>query len=86
MHQQIWGYKVEWKSVSRGTGGKKVEYHWFRGSEGNHESLKLEKVAGPLSGFSCVFFISNDHTWFLVPYLASLSAYFLTTWQINCEI
>jgi len=28
MHQQLWGYKVEWKSVSRGTGGKKVEYHW----------------------------------------------------------
>jgi hypothetical protein len=24
------GYKVEWKSVSRGTGGKKVEYHWDR--------------------------------------------------------
>jgi hypothetical protein len=24
MHQQLWGYKVEWKSVSRGTGGKKV--------------------------------------------------------------
>jgi hypothetical protein len=31
MHQQLWGYKVEWKSVSRGTGGKKVEYHWSRG-------------------------------------------------------
>jgi hypothetical protein len=30
MHQQLWGYKVEWKSVSRGTGGKKVEYHWAR--------------------------------------------------------
>jgi hypothetical protein len=30
MHQQLWGYKVEWKSVSRGTGGKKVEYHWSR--------------------------------------------------------
>jgi hypothetical protein len=30
MHQQLWGYKVEWKSVSRGTGGKKVEYHWIR--------------------------------------------------------
>jgi len=29
MHQQLWGYKVEWKSVSRGTGGKKVKYHWF---------------------------------------------------------
>jgi len=28
MHQQLWGYKVEWKSVSRGTGGKKFEYHW----------------------------------------------------------
>jgi hypothetical protein len=28
MHQQLWGYKVEWKGVSRGTGGKKVEYHW----------------------------------------------------------
>jgi hypothetical protein len=27
MHQQLWGYKVEWKSVSRGTGGKKIEYH-----------------------------------------------------------
>jgi hypothetical protein len=33
MHQQLWGYKVEWKSVSRGTGGKKVEYHWNRPSE-----------------------------------------------------
>jgi hypothetical protein len=32
MHQQLWGYKVEWKSVSRGTGGKKVEYHWLRES------------------------------------------------------
>jgi hypothetical protein len=30
MYQQLWGYKVEWKSVSRGTGGKKVEYHWYR--------------------------------------------------------
>jgi hypothetical protein len=30
MHQQLWRYKVEWKSVSRGTGGKKVEYHWYR--------------------------------------------------------
>jgi len=28
MHQQLWGYKVEWKSVSRGTGGKKVDCHW----------------------------------------------------------
>jgi hypothetical protein len=32
MHQQLWGYKVEWKSVSRGTGGKKVEYHWSKAS------------------------------------------------------
>jgi hypothetical protein len=24
MHQQLWGYKVEWKIVSRGTGGKKL--------------------------------------------------------------
>jgi hypothetical protein len=24
MHQQLWGYKVEWKSVSRGTGEKKL--------------------------------------------------------------
>jgi hypothetical protein len=36
MHQQLWGYKVEWKSVSRGTGGKKVEYHcpiqWVQGA------------------------------------------------------
>jgi len=30
MHQQLWGYKVEWKSVSRGTGGKKAEYHWYK--------------------------------------------------------
>jgi hypothetical protein len=30
MHQQLWEYKVEWKSVSRGTGGKKVEYHCSR--------------------------------------------------------
>jgi hypothetical protein len=30
MHQQLWGYKVEWKSVSRGTRGKKVEYHWSK--------------------------------------------------------
>jgi hypothetical protein len=30
MHQQLWGYKVEWKSVSRGTGGKKVEHHCSR--------------------------------------------------------
>jgi hypothetical protein len=27
MHQQLGGYKVEWRSVSRGMGGKKVEYH-----------------------------------------------------------
>jgi len=33
MHQQLWGYKVEWKSVSRGTGGKKVEYHCTRQQE-----------------------------------------------------
>jgi hypothetical protein len=24
MHQQFWGYKVEWKSVSRGTGEKRL--------------------------------------------------------------
>jgi hypothetical protein len=30
MHQQLWGYKVKWKSFSRGTGGKKVEYHCLR--------------------------------------------------------
>jgi hypothetical protein len=30
LHQQLWGYKLEWRSVSRGTGGKKVEYHWSR--------------------------------------------------------
>jgi hypothetical protein len=24
MHQQLWGYKVEWKSVSRGMGGKRL--------------------------------------------------------------
>jgi hypothetical protein len=30
MHQQLWGYKVEWKSVSRGMGRKKVEYHCSR--------------------------------------------------------
>jgi hypothetical protein len=24
MHQQLWGYKVEWKGVSRGTGGKRL--------------------------------------------------------------
>jgi hypothetical protein len=32
MHQQLWGYNVEWKCVSRGTGGKKVEYHCHRPS------------------------------------------------------
>jgi hypothetical protein len=31
LHQQLWGYRVEWRSVSRGTGGKKVEYHWNTG-------------------------------------------------------
>jgi hypothetical protein len=30
LHQQLWGYKVEWRSVSRGTGEKKVEYHCSR--------------------------------------------------------
>jgi hypothetical protein len=30
LHQQLWGYKVKWRSVSRGTGGKKVEYHCSR--------------------------------------------------------
>jgi hypothetical protein len=24
MHQELWGYKVEWKSVSRGTGEKRL--------------------------------------------------------------
>jgi hypothetical protein len=24
MHQQLWRYKVEWKSVSRGTAGKRL--------------------------------------------------------------
>jgi hypothetical protein len=24
MHQQLWGYKVEWKSVSRGKGEKRL--------------------------------------------------------------
>jgi hypothetical protein len=28
LHQQLWGYKVEWRSVYRGTGGGKVDYHW----------------------------------------------------------
>jgi hypothetical protein len=30
LHQQLWGYKVEWRSVSRGMGRKKVEYHWSK--------------------------------------------------------
>jgi hypothetical protein len=30
LRQQLWGYKVEWRSVYRGTGGKKVEYHWSK--------------------------------------------------------
>jgi hypothetical protein len=38
MHQQLWGYKVELKSVSRGTGGKKVEYHC---STGPHISINF---------------------------------------------
>jgi len=38
MHQQLWGYKVELKSVSRGTGGKEAEYHCttLRNNPGNH--------------------------------------------------
>jgi hypothetical protein len=45
MHQQLWGYKVKWKSVSRGTGGKKVEYHCIRQLEG-----LLGRVIGPTQG------------------------------------
>jgi hypothetical protein len=51
MHQQLWGYKVEWKSVSRGTGGKKVEYHWYRrlgGSQRQSERGGEEKNSLPL--------------------------------------
>jgi hypothetical protein len=32
LHQQLWGYKVEWRSVCRGT-GEKVEYHCSRVSD-----------------------------------------------------
>jgi hypothetical protein len=41
MHQQLWGYKVEWKSVSRGTGGKKVEYHWSISTVISFETLNV---------------------------------------------
>jgi hypothetical protein len=34
LHQQLWGYKVEGRSVSRGMGGKKVEYHCCRALNG----------------------------------------------------
>jgi hypothetical protein len=48
MHQQLWGYKVEWKSVSRGTGGKKVEYHWsnLRGRRDTNSTSSVETICG----------------------------------------
>jgi hypothetical protein len=39
LHQQLWGYKVEWRSVSRSTGGKKVEYHWSRRLVGDSRNI-----------------------------------------------
>jgi len=52
MHQQLWGYKVEWKSVSSGTGGKKVEYHCTRAlwspplaSEANIVRIPVESMS-----------------------------------------
>jgi hypothetical protein len=43
MHQQLWGYEVEWKSVSRGTGGGgKVEYHWYNECFNSYRRLRWE--------------------------------------------
>jgi hypothetical protein len=47
MHQQLRGYKVEWKSVSRGTWGKKVEYHCSTGKKKSgplYEKLEREVI------------------------------------------
>jgi hypothetical protein len=50
LQQQLWGYKVEWRSVSRGRGGGKVEYHWIR-------SLKLQIL---LVNSTCIFPVCNS--------------------------
>jgi hypothetical protein len=72
MHQQLWGYKVEWKSVSRGTGGKKVEYHWAK-----------EYIDHPskTNTSDCVVFIADrnrlevGHTFNVTVYYSSLFYY-----------
>jgi hypothetical protein len=59
MHQQLWGYKVEWKSVSRGTGGKKVEYHWSRRPEreADHSSASSAEVKNARSHTSTLPYV-----------------------------
>jgi hypothetical protein len=55
MQQQLWGYKVEWKSVSRGTGRKKVEYYWFMPSSSSSSSSSRISPLG-LFRFRILFF------------------------------
>jgi len=57
MHQQLWGYKVEWKNVSRGTGGKKVEYHWCRRHTDIHQDMLLLQFSHPFSVSLFLFYI-----------------------------
>jgi hypothetical protein len=62
MHQQLWGYKVEWKSVSRGTGGKKFEYHCFRQlHEYVNVSIKQDHSCSQISNPETVYvFMKGD--------------------------
>jgi hypothetical protein len=50
MHQQLWGYKVECKSVSRGTGGKKVEYHWCKRPSFTYKKKQVKLVDSEQNG------------------------------------
>jgi hypothetical protein len=86
MHQQLWGYKVEWKSVSRGTGGKKIEYHWSR-SYNNRSTVKelcwLSNVSVLLTLFNhfCLHYANFFSIGFILH--SSMPSKFLRTY-LNC--
>jgi hypothetical protein len=56
MHQQLWGYKVEWKNVSRGTGGKKVEYHCSK----QWSDRRIGGLVGPNSSLHWLLMIHKN--------------------------
>jgi hypothetical protein len=54
MHQQLWGYKVEWKSVSRGTGGKRLNTTDLKHVLSSTARTLGSRVRIPLEAWMCV--------------------------------